>query len=105
MNEKSYVTLAVCPICKKETGTLLLDKRLKDRFEMHTITPEVCKKCEKKYLKEGVMLMNPETGALVVIKVEAFKRIFDKPVPPKHICFTEQAVLDYLNQQQAQAEA
>lgn len=94
--DKSYVTMTICPICKKETGELLFDRRLRPTFEMHTMTPNPCDKCKKKYLKEGIMLLNPKTGALVVIKVSAFKRIFNVPVPDKHIAFVEQEVLEKL---------
>ena len=94
--DKSYVTMALCPICNKDTGTILLDRRLRDRFEMHTVTPEPCDKCRKKYLKTGVMLINRDTGALVVMKQSAFTRIFDKPVPSKHIAFTDSEVFNRL---------
>lgn len=94
--DKSYVTLAVCPICQKETGSLLLDRRLKPVFEMHTTTPEPCDNCRKKYLTKGVMQMNPDNGNLVVLKISAFKRIFDKPVPEGHIAFTDQEMIDRL---------
>lgn len=39
---KSYVTLEqkICVVCGRsyDTGSLLLDKRLRERFEHHTIT-------------------------------------------------------------------
>ena len=39
---KTYVTIEqnVCPVCGKtfETGALLMDDRLQDKFEMHTLT-------------------------------------------------------------------
>lgn len=93
---KSYVTIQICPICQGEMG-LLLDRRLKDSFEMKTCIPgQVCDKCEKKYLSKGVMLINPENGKLAVIKDEAFKRIFNKPLPPRKIGFADDAVINQL---------
>lgn len=93
---KSYVTIQICPICQGEMG-LLLDRRLKDSFEMKTCIPgEVCDDCKKKYLTEGIMLINPENGKLAVIKEEAFVRIFDKNIPPKRIAFTDDEVLEQL---------
>ena len=49
--EKSYVTMEqkVCVVCTKEydTNALLLDKRLKPVFDMHTTTGfGMCSKCE-----------------------------------------------------------
>jgi len=99
MTEKSYVTLALCPICQKESGELLMDRRLKPTFEMHTIVPSsVCKDCKEKYLKKGVMLINPKTGALIVLRWQLYKRMFGKPVPRGRIAFCEQEVLDKINE-------
>lgn len=96
--DKSYVTLVLCPICQKESGELLMDRRLKPTFEMHTTVPtSVCKKCKKKYLSKGVMLIDPKTCRLVVLKNEAFKRMFNKPLPKHKIAFCEDAVLDKVN--------
>ena len=99
---KSYVTLALCPICQKESGELLMDRRLKPTFEMHTIVPtSVCKDCKEKYLKRGVMLINPDTGALVVLRTVFYKRLFNKPVPRGHIVYCSQDVLDKINNMNA----
>jgi len=101
--EKSYVTLALCPICKEETGELLMDRRLKPTFEMHTIVPHsVCEKCREKYLKEAVLLINPKTGSLVVIKDEAFKGMFNKDIPPQRIAFCDEEVLEKINKAYAE---
>lgn len=96
MEDKSYVTMAICPICQKETGTILLDSHLRPKFERHTVTPDPCDKCKKKYLKDGVLLFDPTTGGLVVLKLSAFKRMFNVPVPPKHIAFVEAGLLKQL---------
>ena len=95
--DKSYVTLEICPICKKDTGTILIDRRLKASFEMHTMNPtSVCDDCRKKYLTKGVMIINPETGRLVVLKDSAFKKIMDCPIPVKKIAFAHDDLLDKL---------
>jgi hypothetical protein len=94
--DKSYVTLEQCILCHEDTGNLMLDRRLRETFEMHTTFPtSVCDKCKEKYLKKGVMLVNPETGSLVVLKEEAFKRIFDKPIS-RRIYFAREDVLERL---------
>jgi hypothetical protein len=95
--DKSFVTMATCPICQKDTGTILLDRRLKARFDMHTPTPEPCDNCKKNYLKKGVLLLNPHTGALVVIKNKAFRMLFNKSMPKNKVAFCEQEILDYIN--------
>jgi hypothetical protein len=105
-SDKSYVTLELCPICRENTGTLLLDRRLKNTFEKHTINPgTTCDVCKDKYLKEGVMLINPETGSLAVLKKEAFKRMFNVPVPVHMIAYAEEKVVQWLINQQSSAEA
>lgn len=96
--EKSYVTIALCPICKKDLNMLLMDRRLKPTFNMHTVIPhEVCNDCKKKYLSIGVMLISPKTGSLVVLKTATFKKLFTKPVPKTHIVFCEDTVLEHIN--------
>lgn len=101
MSDKSYVTMALCPICKGETDFLLLDRRLRPTFERYTITHEPCDKCREKYLKKGTMLMNPKTGSLVVLKDSAFKRVINKPIPKGKICFVDEEVLIKLQEGQA----
>ena len=96
--DKSYVTLEVCVICGKDTGALFLDRRLKNSFEMHTSFPNsVCDGCREKYLSKGVMLINPKNGKLVVIKDEAFKRIFKCKIPEGKIGYTDDELLEKLN--------
>lgn len=93
---KSHVTICRCPICKESTNELLLDRKLRPQFEMYTTTPNPCDKCKKKYLSKGVLLINPKTCGLVVLKTSAFKRIFDVEVPKQHIAYVDQEVLDRL---------
>lgn len=53
----------------------------------------VCDECRKKYLEEGILIFNPDTAVLVVIKEEAFERCFDVPVPEGRIIFAPEEVL------------
>jgi hypothetical protein len=95
--DKSYVTLEICPICKKDTGIILLDRRLKDTFESKTINPtNVCDDCRKKYLTKGVMIINPETCRLIVLKDSAFKKVMNCLIPKNKIAFAHDDVLDKL---------
>ncbi len=102
--EKSYVTMAVCPICGEDTGALLLDKKLEERFEMRTVTPQPCDACREKYLSEGVLLFAPNTGGVVVLKDEAFERIFDQKVPVGKIAFCDAEVIDILISKEPKSE-
>jgi hypothetical protein len=61
MSDKSYVTLEqkVCLVCTKmfETGDLLLDRRLRPQFEMHTVTGwALCTDCDKLF-KDGYVAL------------------------------------------------
>jgi C4-type Zn-finger protein len=99
MSDKSYVTIGICPICGGDLNLLLLDRRLKERFEMKIMVPtEVCDKCKKDYLTKGVLIINPETGRLVVLRDSAFKRLMNIPIPKTKICFAHDDVLDMLQE-------
>jgi hypothetical protein len=102
--DKSYVTLATCPICQKENGSLLIDRRLRPTFDMHTPILELCEDCKEKYLTKGVLLIAPKTGSLVVLKTEAFSRLFNKPIPKQHIVYCDQEVIDEINSLQKSDE-
>jgi hypothetical protein len=90
------VTLTVCPICRQETGDLLLDMQLEDRFDRHTMTLEPCQACREKYLTHGVLLIAHKTNRIVVITDDAFARMFDMDLPPKKIAFCEEGVMDLI---------
>lgn len=97
MSDKSFVTMEQCIICREETGTIMMDRRLNDSFERYTTTPtSLCDKCKETYLKKGVMMVNPETGSLVVIKDSAYKRIFDKNLPKEKIAFADEELITRL---------
>jgi hypothetical protein len=54
----------------------------------------VCKHCRETYLSIGVALVNPETQSVMVITEEAFKAIFDEPIPEEKIVRVEEAVIE-----------
>ena len=81
--DKSYVTIEQhqCPVCGKtfDTGALLLDTHLRDRFDRNTITGHsLCSDCNKKIddgftilivIKDGEIGSNPyRTGELLFHK-------------------------------------
>lgn len=109
--DKSYVTLEqnVCPICGKlfETNNILLDTRMRERFEHHTVTGwGFCPDC-KASLKDGEYLaligcdntksksepngnIKPEnayrTGEIIWMRRVVFARIFNTQLPDD-MCF------------------
>jgi hypothetical protein len=44
---KSYVTIATCAWCSKELNELLLDKKMREIFDMHTKVNDLCDDCKK----------------------------------------------------------
>lgn len=97
---KSYVTLEQnqCQICGKvfDTGALLLDRRLRERFEMHTVTgnsfcPEhedlrkqgyiafiVCDASKSQPTGSTMRLENAHrTGEIIHIRKKAVHKIFN----------------------------
>ena len=118
--DKSYVTLEqnICVVCGDtyDTGSLLMDRRLRDTFEKHTTTgygmcPEHQKLKEDGYValigadesKSSLRAngnMNPEdahrTGNIAHLRTEAWENIMDTPVPDKMMCFCGDDVIELL---------
>ena len=118
--DKSYVTLEqqVCVVCNQEfdTGALLLDKRLRERFDMHTVTGYGwCESCTEKREQGFIALVEVDptkstasgdrmqledayrTGTICHIKREIAINIFDTvddDSPP--LMFVEPDVVKYL---------
>ena len=59
-DNKSYVGMERCFICREEIIAILLDRRLKNTLTQHEVGLEVCDKCKEKYLKEGILLIEAE---------------------------------------------
>jgi len=125
MSEKSYVTLEqhLCPACgaAHDTGALLLDRRLKDTFEMKTTTGwEICPSCKEKIDEGYVVLVECDpsksgepgktlspsnafrTGYIAYVRLAAFEMIFTQPAPEKRVVFVEIGVIDKLKELQDQ---
>ena len=116
--DKSYVTMEhkVCPVCCKEeeTDAILLDKRLRNRFERTTVTGwSLCKEHEKQFKDGFVFLIGAKapshkstlkleeadrTGAIVSIKREALTRVCDITIPKGGVMFCEQEVITKLEE-------
>jgi len=86
MSEKSWVGLELCYFCHEGKG-VLLHRRMVKKFPLQgaVYNQEPCDKCAE-HMKDGIILIsvrdgeggqNPyRTGGWVVIKKEAFARIF-----------------------------
>lgn len=72
---KSHVTMetGICPICGKEeeTGTVLLDTRLRERFEMHTPTQwKLCAEHQKLHEDGFIALVEASNPPLDVTRMQ-----------------------------------
>ena len=104
--DKSYVTLEqhVCRVCgvSFDSGNLLMDTRLRKRFDHKTSTGWGMCAEHQKLADEGFVALveakdsgrnnlKPEeadrTGRLAHIKVAAFQRVINTPVPEGKVCF------------------
>lgn len=98
--DKSYVSMEQhqCPICLTvfETGAILLDQRLRNSFERHTLTGHSpCAQCQEQLDQDFVALIEtadtekndtatmdvPRSGNLVFMKREVFSQVFNIPPP------------------------
>lgn len=97
MSEKSHVAMTICPICNEHMDVLLSTRiqegKIKEIFAQRDyVDPtRVCEKCEEKYLSVGVLIIDPETGSVAVLKDEAFKEHFTIPIPEGKIVFMHEA--------------
>lgn len=112
---KSFVTMEqkVCQVCGHtyDTGSLLLDKRLKERFEMHTTTGlGLCEKDQKLYDDNYIALIEVDneptngttfksigeanrTGRIAHVKKDALKLLDGMEHP---FVYVEKGVLEEL---------
>lgn len=86
-----------CMIC--HTEEILLATRNNTLMpDNGCILPQVCDECTKKYLIEGVLLINPNNANLAVIKDSLFLQLFENvKIPNGRVCYTDQKVLDLIN--------
>lgn len=116
--DKSYVTMEQkeCILCGKhyDTGNLLMDNKLRNRFERFTCTGlGVC----EEHRKEGYIVLieiDPsksddksvyKTGPIAHMKLEAFKRVFpNHSKGAKDFCFVDEKVMSQLRQENKSVE-
>lgn len=125
---KSYVSMEanVCQVCgvTHETGSILLDRHLKDRFEHQTVTGySLCPEHEKLHQEGYVALVavdkdksrvrgntaNPgevyRTGDIVHIRRSAFGKVFDCDAPEGPLAFCDEEVVTMLKKLESEAPA
>jgi hypothetical protein len=123
---KSFVTMEtkICIVCgtEHESGSILLDTRMRDRFDHHTPTGwGMCDTCEAQRNSGFVAMVEANnsdpskgtlapsdaarTGRIVWLKREAFEQVFNVPVPDKGVCFIEPGVIEQLQSLQAEEVA
>lgn len=116
---KSYVTMEqhACVVCTKQydTGSLLLDEQLRDRFEQHTVTAcaGLCPDCKARSAQGYVALVgiDPDksgrpltpssvwrTGMIAHIKRVVWDTVFNVPVPDGPMAFVPDEVISMLQE-------
>ncbi|AVO42540.1 ATPase [Simplicispira suum] len=128
MDDKSYVSLEqrVCLVCGTsfDTGSLLLDKRLRASMKRHTTTGwGLCPEHQKLFDDGFVALvecdpersgspaggrMKPEqayrTGRVAHLRRTAFTQVFNVPIEDKQVCvFVEPGLIEQLQSMVAPA--
>jgi hypothetical protein len=123
MTDKSYVTLErkVCPACGIEhnSGAILMDNRMRDRFEPSTVTgwglcDDDAAKVEEGFVilvganaPDGADTLTPSnadrTGDLMYLRREVAENMFNIPEVPDMV-FVAPEVVDMLKKMAAEAE-
>lgn len=126
--EKSYVTMEqkICAVCGKkyDTNSILLDQRLRPKFDMHTITGfGMCPadqnkadngfvalvECDASKSTPDGNIMKPEnahrTGRIMHMKKKAFAGIFNVSGSTPPMAFIEQEAFDKITAEYKKAVA
>ena len=121
MSDKSYVTMEqhLCVVCAQpyDTGALLLDRRLREKFDRHTLTgwgmcPDHAALKADGYvalvgcIEEKSTVRNnriqPEdayrTGVIAHLREHIFADVFDIDVPEGGVCFVQPEVIEMIQQ-------
>ena len=119
-HSKSYVTMEqnVCVVCAKpfDTGAILLDKRMRDKFESNTITDlGMCEEHQKLKDEGYIALVECDesksgckgksncaleeayrTSNIAHIKKAVFEKMFDIEIPENGMCFIDEEAFKQL---------
>jgi hypothetical protein len=125
MNDKSHVSMGQhkCPVCCKDygSGEILLDRRLRNSLERHTVTGwgDLCPDCMKLHEDGYVALIACDdelsdktsdgnvkfdgayrTGNVAHLKREAAGRMFNVDISDHKFVFVQDEVIDMLKEMQ-----
>jgi hypothetical protein len=111
----------VCIVCCQpfDTGAILLDRRLRNTLDRHTVTgwgrcpthsdPEYVYLVGCRTSPHGDRVHDPadadRSGEVMQVKVEAWSRCFNVPLPKDRVAFVEQAVIEEFKRGIAAQEA
>lgn len=112
-------SMGVCPICRHESGEILLlgnkSKRYtgEDKAPMYVMSQNPCKDCEDKLDKGYIAIIEgnekgergTEGGKIAWLKEKAFKGVFDREPPECKACYMEKSVIEQLEKMMHEAEA
>jgi len=87
-------SIHMCLLCKYREVTSGADFDLTPGERSESLLAGVCRHCQETYLSIGIALVNPETQSVMVITEEAFKAIFDQPIPEQKIIRVEEEIIE-----------
>ena len=87
-------SIHMCLLCRYRVVTDGADIDSAPLERSESLPVGVCRHCQETYLSIGVALVNPESQSVMVITEEAFKAIFDQPIPEQKIVRVEEAVIE-----------
>lgn len=106
---KSHVSMEQheCVACgaRYDTGSILLDKRLRASMEAKTVTGiGLCPEHQAQVDQGYVLLVEAEQtyegtkrlGRIAALRAERWGDVFNASVPPKGVCFVQSGVIDQL---------
>ncbi len=116
MGDKSYVSVEQhqCFACGVlyDTGSILMNRRLRPSFERHTVTGTGLCPEHQKMRDDGYILLlgaldkkgEHRTGDILAVKTEVFEQMFNVPVPKGGVCFIAPEAIKQLTEMAEHAE-
>lgn len=106
MSDKSYVSIAQrqCVVCGEvyDTGEILINKRLRDSMDRHTVVGTGLCPVHQKMRDDGYVMLivanenHERTGALVQVRASVWLNLFNTPAPNGGVAYISPDVLETL---------